>query len=111
MLLFSFAGVAASIETWTPDTSWGNWLMRRCTRLYRPVFYYLAFWWIALAVLSTVLPEHVGEPVAGISIQLLWFLGQGLWCVAVMLAALVAARWLASDPQRVCAASLPARMT
>jgi hypothetical protein len=36
---------------------------------------------------------------------------QGLWCVAVMLAALVAARWLASDPQRVCAASLPARMT
>jgi hypothetical protein len=75
MPLFFFAGVAASIETWTPDTSWGNWLMRRCTRLYRPVFYYLAFWWIALAVLSTVLPEHVYEPVAGISIQLLWFLG------------------------------------
>lgn len=75
MPLFFFAGVAASIESWTPGTSWGNWLMRRCTRLYRPVFYYLAFWWIALAVLSTVLPEHVYEPVAGISIQLLWFLG------------------------------------
>ena len=75
MPLFFFAGVAASIESWTSGTSWGNWLMRRCTRLYRPVFYYLVFWWVALAVLSTVLPEHVYEPVAGISIQLLWFLG------------------------------------
>src|ERR1700730_11923726 len=75
MPLFFFAGVAASIDSWTPATSWGNWMMRRCTRLYRPVFYYLAFWWVALALLSTVLPEHVYEPVAGISIQLLWFLG------------------------------------
>ena len=75
MPLFFFAGVAASIDSWTPGSSWGNWLMRRCTRLYRPVFYYLAFWWVALAVLSSVLPEHVYEPVAGISIQLLWFLG------------------------------------
>ena len=33
--------------------------MRRCTRLYRPVFYYLGFWWVSLAVLSAVLPEHV----------------------------------------------------
>ena len=75
MPLFFFAGVATSVESWTPGTSWGNWMMRRCTRLYRPVFYYLAFWWVALAVLSAVLPEHVYEPVAGISIQLLWFLG------------------------------------
>jgi hypothetical protein len=75
MPLFFFAGVAACIDSWAPGTSWGNWLMRRCTRLYRPVFYYLAFWWFALAVLSAVLPEHVYEPVAGISIQLLWFLG------------------------------------
>lgn len=75
MPLFFFAGVAASVESWVPGGSWGNWLMRRCTRLYRPVFYYLGFWWAALAVLSTVLPEHVYEPVAGISIQLLWFLG------------------------------------
>ena len=35
---------------------------------------------------------------------------QGLYCVAVMLVALVTARGLASDCQRVCAASLPARM-
>jgi hypothetical protein len=75
MPLFFFAGVAASVDSWAPRSSWGNWLMHRCTRLYRPVFYYLAFWWVALALLSTVLPQHVYEPVAGISIQLLWFLG------------------------------------
>jgi hypothetical protein len=36
---------------------------------------------------------------------------QGVYCVAVMLIALVAHRRLASGPQRVCAASLPAMMT
>ena len=75
MPLFFFAGVAASVDSWHPGASWGNWLMRRCTRLYRPVFYYLAFWISALAILRYFLPEHVYEPVAGISIQLLWFLG------------------------------------
>jgi hypothetical protein len=75
MPLFFFAGVAACVTSWTPGTSWGNWLMRRCTRLYRPVFYYLAFWGVTLVTLRLVLPEHVYEPVAGISIQLLWFLG------------------------------------
>ncbi|HEY9264259.1 MAG TPA: acyltransferase [Mycobacterium sp.] len=75
MPLFFFAGVAAAVLSWTPGTSWGNWLMRRCTRLYRPVFYYLGFWAAALVVLRGVLPVHVYEPIAGISIQLLWFLG------------------------------------
>jgi hypothetical protein len=75
MPLFFFAGVAASVNSWHPDISWGNWLMCRCTRLYRPVFSYLAFWISALAVLRYFLPEHVYEPIAGISIQLLWFLG------------------------------------
>jgi len=84
MPLFFFAGVAASIESWTPGTSWGYWLMRRCTRLYRPVFYYLAFWWVSLEVLSAVLPEHVYEPVAGISIQLLWFLGAYILVLATV---------------------------
>jgi hypothetical protein len=93
MPLFFFAGVAASIESWTPAANWGNWLMRRCTRLYRPVFYYLAFWWVALASVGWGLKE------------------EGLYCVAAMLVALLAARRLADDPQRVCAASLPARMT
>jgi hypothetical protein len=36
---------------------------------------------------------------------------QGLYCVAAMMIALLAARTLAGEPQRVCAASLPARMT
>ncbi|CDP89795.1 MULTISPECIES: acyltransferase family protein [Mycolicibacterium] len=75
MPLFFFAGVAASVQSWRPGSSWGGWLLKRCTRLYRPVFYYLAFWTVALAVLRFVLPEHVYEPIAGISIQLLWFLG------------------------------------
>jgi Acyltransferase family len=75
MPLFFFAGVAASVQSWTPGSSWGNWLMRRCTRLYRPVFYYLAFWAVALAVLRPLLPIHVYDPIAGISTQLLWFLG------------------------------------
>jgi hypothetical protein len=75
MPLFFFAGVAASVQSWRPGSSWGGWLLKRCTRLYRPVFFYLAFWTAALALLSLVLPEHVYEPIAGISIQLLWFLG------------------------------------
>lgn len=75
MPLFFFAGVAASVQSWVPGTSWGNWLLRRCTRLYRPVFFYLVFWAVALVVLHRVLPVHVYEPIAGISIQLLWFLG------------------------------------
>jgi hypothetical protein len=84
MPLFFFAGVAASVNSWTPATSWGNWLMRRCTRLYRPVYYYLALWGIALVVLRLVLPKHVYEPVAGISIQLLWFLGAYVLVLAAM---------------------------
>ncbi|MBN3455888.1 acyltransferase [Mycolicibacterium sp.] len=75
MPLFFFAGVAASVQSWRPGASWGGWLLKRCTRLYRPVFYYLGFWAAALAVLRFVLPEHIYEPIAGISIQLLWFLG------------------------------------
>ncbi len=73
MPLFFFAGVAASAPTY--GGVWGGWLLTRCTRLYRPVFYYLAFWTVALMVAHRALPVHVYEPIAGISIQLLWFLG------------------------------------
>lgn len=75
MPLFFFAGAAACLDSWRPGADWGGWLMRRCTRLYRPVFYYLGFWAVALTVLHPLLPQHVYEPVAGVSIQLLWFLG------------------------------------
>lgn len=73
MPLFFFAGVAATVQTYQGD--WGGWLLKRCTRLYRPVFYYLAFWAVALLVLHRMVPVHVYEPIAGISTQLLWFLG------------------------------------
>ncbi len=75
MPLFFFAGAAACVLSWRPGASWGGWLMKRCTRLYRPVFYYLAFWAVVLVALRAVLPRHVFDPVAGVSIQLLWFLG------------------------------------
>jgi len=75
MPLFFFAGVAACVTSWQPGTNWGGWLMKRCTRLFRPVFYYLGFWAVALTVLYPALPQHVYQPIAGISIQLLWFLG------------------------------------
>ena len=75
MPLFFFAGAAACVLSWRPGASWGGWLMRRCTRLYRPVFYYLVFWAVVLVALRTILPVHVFDPVAGVSIQLLWFLG------------------------------------
>ena len=73
MPLFFFAGVAASVSS--RSGPWGGWLLKRCTRLYRPVFSYLAFWAFALMVANRVLPVHVYEPLAGISVQLLWFLG------------------------------------
>ncbi len=75
MPLFFFAGAAASVTSWQPGASWGGWLMKRCTRLFRPVFYYLAFWAVTLSALYPLLPIHIYEPIAGISVQLLWFLG------------------------------------
>lgn len=75
MPLFFFAGTAAGVDSWSPGSSWGGWLMKRCTRLYRPVFYYLAFWAVALAVLRPLVATHVYEPIAATSVQLLWFLG------------------------------------
>lgn len=75
MPLFFFAGTAASVSSWQPHHSWGGFLLKRCTRLFRPVFYYLAFWAVCLAVLYPLLPRRVYEPIAGVSTQLLWFLG------------------------------------
>lgn len=84
MPLFFFAGAAACVSSWSAGTNWGDWLMKRCTRLFRPVFYYLAFWAVALTVLSRVLPQHLYEPVAGVSTQLLWFLGAYVLVLAAM---------------------------
>jgi len=84
MPLFFFAGAAASVTSWQPGTAWGAWLMQRCRRLFRPVFSYLLFWAVTLTVLVQVLPVHVYEPIAGISVQLLWFLGAYVLMLAAM---------------------------
>ncbi|CQD22014.1 Acyltransferase family protein [Mycobacterium europaeum] len=84
MPLFFFAGAAACLSSWSVGTNWGDWLMKRCTRLFRPVFYYLAFWAVALTMLYHALPQHIYEPVAGVSTQLLWFLGAYVLVLAAM---------------------------
>jgi hypothetical protein len=84
MPLFFFAGAAACVQSWRPGASWGGRLMKRCIRLYRPVFYYLAFWAVALIALRQILPRHVYEPIAGVSIQLLWFFGAYVLVLAAM---------------------------
>ncbi|OBG68927.1 MULTISPECIES: acyltransferase [unclassified Mycobacterium] len=84
MPLFFFAGAAACLSSWSAGTNWGDWLMKRCTRLFRPVFYYLAFWVVVLTVLYRALPQHIYEPVAGVSTQLLWFLGAYVLVLAAM---------------------------
>ncbi|OCB33273.1 acyltransferase [Mycobacterium malmoense] len=84
MPLFFFAGAAACLSSWSAGTNWGDWLMKRCTRLFRPVFYYLAFWAVTLTVLHRALAQHIYEPVAGVSTQLLWFLGAYVLVLAAM---------------------------
>ncbi|MBJ8343674.1 acyltransferase [Antrihabitans sp. YC2-6] len=73
--LFFFAGAASSAMSWRPGNAWGAWLMRRAQRLYRPVFYYLAAWAVALFLLRDVMAPNVNERIAAISTQLLWFIG------------------------------------
>ena len=52
-----------------------GWLFRRVQRLYRPVFYYLAGWVVALLVARRYLSDEEYDSVAGVGIQLTWFLG------------------------------------
>ena len=73
--LFFFAGAASSAMGYTPGTNWGGWLLRRAQRLYRPVFYYVAAWVVALAVLQQFAAHQVQRQIAGLSVQLLWFIG------------------------------------
>ncbi|BBY59612.1 hypothetical protein MSAR_27480 [Mycolicibacterium sarraceniae] len=82
--LFFFAGAAASMAAWRADASWGQWLMKRCAKLFRPVFAYLTFWAVALTILHQLLPPHVSNPVAGVWTQLLWFLGTYMLMLAAM---------------------------
>lgn len=81
--LFFFAGAASSVLGYKQG-QWGRWLLKRAQRLYRPVFYYLAFWLVTLLILHSVLPEGIYAPIAGLSVQLLWFLGVYVLVLACM---------------------------
>ncbi|MDR3068471.1 MAG: acyltransferase, partial [Cellulomonas sp.] len=74
MPLFFFAGTAASLLSYR-GTDAARWLFRRVQRLYRPVFYYLAGWVTVLLVARRYLPDEAYDNVAGVGIQLTWFLG------------------------------------
>jgi len=74
MPLFFFAGVAASVLSRGPADS-AAWLFHRVQRLYRPVFYYVAVWLVALTIARHYLSDQAYKNVAGVGIQLTWFVG------------------------------------
>ena len=83
--LFFFAGAAASLNGARSGRSWGAWLFSRTQRLYRPVFYYLAFWlFVALPLLTLSDAPTLVAPVIRTGVQLLWFLGLYLVVLATL---------------------------
>lgn len=77
MPLFFFAGTAASMRSYK-GTDAAGWLFRRVQRLYRPVFYYVAVWALVLVVVRVAADESTYRNIAGVGIQLTWFLGMYL---------------------------------
>ena len=75
MPLFFLAGGAAGAYGWREGTPWGTWLFARAQRLCRPVFWYLAFWTVGLAVASAVLGADSAVGLGRECVALLWFLG------------------------------------
>lgn len=76
MPLFFLAGGAAGAYAWHPDrNTWGTWLFTRAQRLCRPVFWYLAFWTVALLAARFVLGAESAAGLGRESVALLWFLG------------------------------------
>lgn len=83
--LFFFAGAAASLSGARSGRPWGSWLFTRTQRLYRPVFYYLAFWlFVGLPLLTLADAPTLVAPVIQTSVQLLWFLGLYLVVLATL---------------------------
>jgi len=87
MPLFFFAGGAAGAYGWHPDGSaagkaWGSWLVGRTQRLCRPVFWYLAFWTVALLVARLTLGAESADRLGRECVALLWFLGVYLVVIA-----------------------------
>ena len=75
MPLFFLAGGAAGAYGWRAGTSWGTWLLTRAQRLCRPVFWYLAFWAVALVVARVILGADSAAAIGRECVALLWFLG------------------------------------
>jgi acyltransferase-like protein len=75
MPLFFLAGGAAGAYGWSEGTQWGTWLVARAQRLCRPVFWYLAFWAVGLAVASAILGPDSAVGLGRECVALLWFLG------------------------------------
>ena len=75
MPLFFLAGGAAGAYGWREGTQWGTWLVARAQRLCRPVFWYLAFWAVGLAVASMILGADSAVGLGKECVALLWFLG------------------------------------
>ncbi|MEC4612668.1 acyltransferase family protein [Tsukamurella tyrosinosolvens] len=82
MPLFFLAGAASSAYGLKPGTAWGGWLLGRAQRLARPVFWYLAFWSLALGATRLILGESSAVRLGGESVALLWFIGVYLLVLA-----------------------------
>lgn len=82
MPLFFLAGGAAGAYGWRTGTQWGTWLFARAQRLCRPVFWYLAFWAVALPVAATILGPNSAADLGQECVALLWFLGVYLVALA-----------------------------
>src|SRR6476620_8486331 len=82
MPLFFLAGGAAGAYGWRHGTSWGSWLFTRAQRLYRPVFWYLASWTVALPVATHTLGAGSAAGLGAECVALLWFLGVYLLTLA-----------------------------
>jgi surface polysaccharide O-acyltransferase-like enzyme len=75
MPLFFLAGGAAGAYGWRDDTPLGGWLFTRAQRLCRPVFWYLAAWVVALAVVRMILGEAFAAGLRRRCLVTLWFVG------------------------------------
>ncbi|MGH3727028.1 MAG: acyltransferase family protein [Mycobacterium sp.] len=85
MPLFFFAGAAANLHSWEAGRTWGQFLMSRTTRLFRPVFYFLAF----VALVTTLLRITMGNSRQLLylemrHVELLWYVGAYLLTLAFM---------------------------
>ncbi|MEP9395071.1 acyltransferase family protein [Gordonia sp. VNK1] len=84
MPLFFFAGAAAATYGWRSGTTPGQWLLGRAQRLLRPLVWYLAFAGSAVGALKLTGLDTAAGVTAGLSVQLLWFLGAYLLVLAVV---------------------------